>query len=254
MAKGPSAIRQMSDISIAERLQSILINAALGERSVGDDRQYGPLRSELRRRTKDMPELLVTHPTVESFVAQARGIADKNQRVIRVQQGFRELIGELYAPLAAPPPAPISASTWTGIDHPIVRLMIAKQLLPLAQTGIDGLIAELSKPTSNNGPILDERQEAINNLRELYRVLGEVISAADSGNFEDCMGQGLAAEAVRYVKRAGEALRNDPMPFLANGLITAVLTACGFPVGATILGGTVLAIRKDAARARQERR
>lgn len=49
----------MSDIGLADRLQSILIAAAEGRRSLGDDRQYPGLRAELMRRPLEVPSFLL---------------------------------------------------------------------------------------------------------------------------------------------------------------------------------------------------
>jgi hypothetical protein len=229
---------------VIERLQSILINAADGQRSVSDDRQYVTWRQELLQRLDYIPGLVATHPTVESFMAYAKGIPSKGARVEQVRKDFAPFV----AALDDTGTFRAVSSSWTGIDNPVLRLKAAQELLPLARAGIEGLIATLSEGGGNNGPILDERQEAIDNLRELHRVLGEVLSAIDSGHFADRMGEGLAAEAVRYAKRATAALRDDPMPFLASGLLFGLLSAAGFPVAASILGGTAIAIRKDAKR------
>jgi hypothetical protein len=71
-AKKRPSLKELSDQAIVERVQSILINAAEGRRSVGDDAQYDKLRRELIRRPFSTPPLVSTHPSVDSFSAFIR--------------------------------------------------------------------------------------------------------------------------------------------------------------------------------------
>jgi hypothetical protein len=107
------------------------------------------------------------------------------------------------------------------------------------------MIDALSDTGGNGAPPLPEKAEAIENLRLLHRSLGDLLAAADSGHLEDALGQGFAAEAARYAKRAAKALKYDPMPYVASGLLHGVLAACGFPTIAGFLGGIAMNIRKN---------
>lgn len=100
----------------------------------------------------------------------------------------------------------------------------------------------------NGAPLLDEREEAVGHLRKLHGTLGDLLAAADSGHLDDALGQGLAAEAARYAKRAARALRDDPMPYVASGLLNGLLAVCGFPGVGGFIGGIALNIRKNTGK------
>lgn len=243
MAKKQSASPgKLSDLSLAERVQSILVNAAEGRRSLSDDTQYTTFRRELRKRPLEMPHLITTHPTVDSFSAYVRGIEHRNGRVQVVRDAFRPMLQAIEARSDAP----IISEGWTGVKSPAERLRTARALLPLARVAVDSMITTLSEPNPNGAPILDERAEALANLRELHRTLGELLSAIDNGHFEDQLGKGLAAETARYAKRAARSLRDDPMPYLSSALLLGILSACGLPGIGGFLGGVALNVRKHA--------
>ena len=244
MAKRPKAAkRPETPEALAERLQSILINAAEGRRSVSDDGQYSQLRRKLDLHSATMPELLRTHPSVDSFSAYIKGIKNKTERVERVRREFGPILGQAEKP--ARPDA--SAGAWTGIESGIERVRAVKSLLPLAQSAVEGLIAALSAPNANGAPLLDQHEEAIENLRSLHQALGSLLEAADCGHLDDELGTGLAAEAARYAKRAAHALSRDPIPYLSSGLLLGILTACGFPGIGGYLADITLNIRKNSS-------
>jgi hypothetical protein len=245
MARTPKpSVRKLEDQELADRLQSILINTAQGQRSVSDDRQYGPPRRELMRRSSEVPSLLNTHPTLNSFSAYVTGIPDRNVRVERVRAEFDALNDKALKD----PADHHEASDWTGLDTKASRLRAVKNLIPLAQSAVEGMISALSEPGGNNGPLLDHREEALVHLRALHEALGKLLTAADEGHFEDELGQGFAAEASRFAKRAARALRDDPMPYIAQGLLVGVLSACGVPGLGEFLGGIAGAMKKSAAK------
>lgn len=240
-----NSLKQRSDAFLAERLQSILINAADGRRSVGDDSQYPNLRREFLRRADAAPPLLMTHPSVDSFSAYIKGIRGKPARV----QVVRDEFGTLLETLNGGSPTIADASTWTGIVSRSERLRTVRNLLPLAQAAIEGMITALSDTGGNGAPLLDEREEAVGHLRRLHGALGDLLAAAESGHLDDELGQGLAAEAARYATRAARALRDDPMPYITSGLLHGLFAACGFPVVGSFLGGIAQNIRKNATQA-----
>jgi hypothetical protein len=244
MAKSPKgAKRAETPEAIAERLQSILINAAEGRRSISDDGQYSQLRRKLDLHLATTPELLRTHPSVDSFSAYIKGINSKRERVKRVRHEFGPLLGLVEKPSNTDS----SAGAWTGIESGIARVRAVKSLLPLAQSAVEGLIAALSAPNANGAPLLDQHEEAIENLRCLHQTLGSLLDAADCGHLDDELGSGLAAEAARYAKRAARALSRDPMPYLSSGLLLGILTACGFPGIGGYLADITLNIRKNSS-------
>lgn len=236
------SLRQQTDVALAERLQSILINAADGRRSVSDDDQYPRLRRELLRRGHDVaPSLLDTHPSVDSFSAYIRGVGEKPVRVQRVRAEFTPL----FALLKDDPAIEVNPSAWTGISSRKERLIAVRSLIPLARAAVEGMIAALSDTGGNGAPPLDEKEAAIEHLRELHEALGELLTAAEHGHLDDELGQGFAAEAARFAKRAAHALRDDPMPYVASALLHGVLTACGLPGVGGFLGGIAQNIQKN---------
>lgn len=239
-AKPTASLKQMSDEALVERLQSILINAAEGRRSVGDDAGYNKLRRELVRRPLNVPHLVTTHPTVDSFAAFIRGINDRRDRVRKVREQFEPLFRALEASEDQ-----IDAAIWTGTTGRAARLKIVRKALPVAQAAIDTLIDSLSELGPNGGPILDEHDEAIGHLRELHRTLGELLEAAEAGHLDDDLGQGLMAEGARFAKRAARALSRDPMPYATSSLLLTVLWTCGFPTIGAHLSAVALTIQKN---------
>lgn len=240
-----SSLKQRSDAFLAERLQSILINAAEGRRSVGDDSQYPTFRREFLRRTDAAPPLLVTHPTVDSFSAYIKGFKSKPARVQMVRDEFSSLLEKL----AGKPQTTADPATWTGIESRADRLRTVRNLLPLAQAAVEGLITALSDTGGNGAPLLDEREEAVSHLRNLHRALGDLLAAAEAGHLDDELGAGLAAEAARYATRVARSLRDDPIPYITSGLLHGIFAACGFPMLGGFLGGIAQNIRKNAAKA-----
>jgi len=241
MANRGGSVRQLDDSQLAERLQSILINAAAGRRNVSDDSQYNTLRRELMRRHSQVPSFLRTHPSVDSFTASIKGVPNKPEREEKVRNDFSALMRALKDEVPL-----IDSSTWTGETSPGARLQTVRTLLPLARTAVDSLIATLSEPNANGGPLLDGREEAIEHLRNLHRTLGELLNVVDSGHLDDGLGERLQVEAAGYAKRAARALRDDPAPYLSAALLLGIFYACGIPDVGGFLGGVALTVKKHA--------
>jgi hypothetical protein len=234
-------LRDKPPLELAQRLQSILVNTAEGRRSVGDDAEYPELRGELIRRKLVRPKLLSTHPTLDSFSAHMRNTGDKRQRAVMVREDFEPLLASLAEDVAPDS----DSSGWTGKRSRAARLEAARALLPVARAAVESLIEELAKPGSNNGPILDERAEAVEHLRNLHRTLGELLLTIDAGHFDDELGQGLAREAVDFAQRAAEAVQGDPMPYISASLIFAVLATCGLEGTGGLLSSILLGFQKS---------
>jgi hypothetical protein len=242
-AKRRASLKQLSDEALVERVQSILINAAEGRRSVGDDAQYDKLRRELARRPFagiGLPQFVSTHPTVDSFSAFIRGVDDRRERVKKVREQFEPVFRAIEGIRDL-----TDSSAWTGNRDRTARLMVVRKALPVARAAIDIMIDSLSQPGPNRGPILDEHEEAIGHLRELHRTLGELLDAAEAGHLDDDLGQGLVAEGARFAKRAARALSRDPMPYATSSLLLTILWACGFPTIGGYLGDVALNIQKN---------
>jgi hypothetical protein len=160
----------------------------------------------------------------------------------------RDEFSTLMAALTGQESLPVASSAWTGIEGRAERLRAVRNLLPLAQAAVEGMIVSLSDTGGNGAPLLDEREEAVGYLRQLHTALGDLLAAAETGHLDDELGQGLAAEAARYATRAARALRDDPMPYITSGLLHGVLAACGLPAVGSFLGGIAQTIRKNADR------
>ncbi len=234
----PKSIRQLDDVGIADRLQSVLVNAAKGQRSLADDRQYPRLRQELVRRQVTPPPLVHIHPSLDSFAAYIRSVGE------RVRREF----DDLYRSIEASANPGVASATWTGVADKRMRVAAVRQLLPLAQASVEGLMVQLAQAGANNGPILDERLEALEHLRALRDALGHLIAAVEGGHLDDDLGQGLAAETARLAKRTTRALRDDPAPYLTSGLLLGVLSACGLPGIGDYLSGIAMNMRRHSNR------
>lgn len=234
----------MSDEALVERVQSILINAAEGRRSISDDAQYDKLRRELIRRSFDTPQLVSTHPTVDSFAAFIRGISDRRERVKRIRKQFEPL----FKSFTDQPRPAFDASAWGAPPSQGSRLKTVRSLLPLAQAAVDSMITTLSEPNPNGAPMMEHKKEAIEHLRELHRTLGDLLAVVDAEGL-DSKGQRLLAEAAGYAKRAARSLRDDPMPYLASALLLGIFEACGLPGIAAYLVGITQNIKKHSGKA-----
>jgi len=177
----PKSPRQLENSGVADRLQSILVNAARGQRNIADDRQYPRLREELTRRQITPPSLVHIHPTVDSFVAYIRSAGDRPQVVERVRNEF----DDLYRSIESAANPSVASATWTGVADRRMRVTAVRELLPLAQASVEGLMVQLAQPGANNGPLLDERVEALEHLRALHPALGNLIAATEAGHQDD---------------------------------------------------------------------
>jgi hypothetical protein len=126
-----------------------------------------------------------------------------------------------------------------------IELKTVRSLLPVAQAAVDSMITTLSEPTSNGAPMMEHKKEAIEHLRELHRVLGDLLKIVDTKGL-NAKGQQLLAEAASYAKRAARSLRDDPMPYLASALLLGIFEACGLPGIAGYLVGITQNIKKHS--------
>jgi len=240
----PKTRKQLSDRALVERVQSVLIDAANGRRSIADDRQYAELRKEFSRRRLDRPPLVATHPTVDSFMGLMGGIENRAVREERIREEFAPLLQSILYPHQED----VASADWTGQPDRVARLKVVRELLPVAQSTVEAMIATLSEPGPNGGPLLDEREEAIKHLRELHGTLGRLLSEIDGGRFEDDLAQGLAADAYRLAKTVRDNLRDDPLPCAVAGLVLGICTIAGHPTaGAFLSDATYQLTRKKRA-------
>ncbi|MBB4836951.1 nitroreductase [Sphingomonas kyeonggiensis] len=151
----------------------------------------------------------------------------------------------LPEPEPAAPPA-IDSSAWTGITSLQERVVAFKNLAPVALAAVDSLITELEEPGSNGGPPLDERKEALDALKALHEALGALLAAAERPGFQWVDGEGLVASTMHFALRAGEKLKDDPMPFAVSALLVALFSVFGAAGIGGWLGSATLRMQKKS--------
>jgi hypothetical protein len=247
-----------SDLDAMLRLQGILLQAAEGTQTGEPALEYTKLRRALLqdltyedvipkfvRRYRDLKSMW---PAFKSFSAQWE------PRRQEVREQFEPLLAEaerleLFNSMAAsdqsaPRNELYDSFAWTGATQPKERRAAIRSLLPIARNAIEQLIATLDVANHNGGPRLDETEEAILQLRQLYTALGKILEAAEEGLLTDSLNDGLTTEAARYARRAAKALRDDPIPYALSATVLAILSACGFPGIGGYLAGVALNMRK----------
>jgi hypothetical protein len=238
-----------SDLDFLLHFQNVLLQAVEGNRYEQLDAEYRSLRSTLLdaekyedvvpsfvRRHRDLHSLW---PTLKSFNGSWE------PRRVEVRRQFEPAFEEAERterPIESNPN--FDASAWTGATKPAARLAAVKTLLPVAQAAIERLIEKLDEPRHNGGPPLDTTVEALEALRSLHSMLGEILQAADEGKLDHAYSEGMAQEAARYAKRAAKQLRDDPIPYAMAALLLAVLSACGFPGVGGFLGSVALKVQR----------
>lgn len=245
-----------SDLDFLLHFQNILLRAIEGARDEEINREYREMRAALLadpRYEDTIPQFVRRHrdlgslwPTLKSFDPQWE------PRRVEVRRQFEPALAEADRtdPFGSPPQQswagdpPFDSTAWTGATKPGARLAAVKTMLPLARAAVERLIENLDAPRHNGGPPLDGTVEAIDALRSLHGLLGEIIQAADEGKLDQAYNDGMVLEACRYAKRAAKKLRDDPMPYAMSALLLSVLSACGFPGIAGFLSGVAANIQR----------
>ncbi len=143
--------------------------------------------------------------------------------------------------------AAVDSQSWTGTEPRTAHLRRVQRLLPLAQQGLEALIAEYETRGHNGGPPLAEKEEALTALKEFHAALGAIIESIETGAFDDELGHGLVADLARTAKRTLKALRDDPVPYSVAALAVVVCEALGLTGVGEIIGGVVLSGKKKKA-------
>lgn len=176
-----------------------------------------------------LPSMILESSSLVGFNHAANEYMDADARRHELDVAFGQLRLEVLGGEAtADPVSSIDASAWTGLAGRAQRVQQVRTMLPVAINAIENLIDSLGNLGGNGGPLLDHRCEALEDLRELHRILGEILDAADDDSLYDDFGQGLPAEAARYAIRAAHALRDDPIPYSVSAMILAIFSALGF--------------------------
>ena len=228
-----------------ERLQSILLSRVEQKLGPEEELEYRALRRSFMSEPSISPQLsqLVRgNPDLGGVWGVLRDHSDKWEN--RRQFVREQMRGALQAARSSAL-APVRSSTWTGIASKEERLTAARKLLPVAMATVDGLLAELDKPQGNGGPPLDERAEAIENLRQLHVLLGQIIREIESETATP-LNQRLLDEAAGYLIRFGSAVRGDPMPFLVSAGLFAIFTTLGAGEVGSYVAGIASVVRKNS--------
>lgn len=141
-----------------------------------------------------------------------------------------------------PPPAPVSSSSaWTGRVGRAERLIVLQDLLPQAQTCVATLIESYARIGHNDGPALNDI-DPVAELRALHDALGQLIAEVDAGLFNDELGEGVAADAVRYAKNFASAVSYDPIPYAISTAILTIFSVCNLPTAAGFLAMLAISV------------
>ena len=238
-----------NDLDALTALQNVLLQAAEGARQGEIDAEYKTLRTNLLRNEEYsdiVPRPVRVNRDLGAFWAEFKSFSPQwEPRRQWIREQFAPLFDRAEALERTQDSTSISAEGWTGVESRTGRLKTVQSLLPLAQSAIEGLIDQLSQSGDNGGPILDQRIEAIEQLKSLHEALGKLLDSIETGRFDDDLGLGLAADAARYAKRAARILKDDPMPYVVASLLLGIFSACGFPGIGGHLSGVALTIRKN---------
>jgi len=234
-------------LEAVERLQKLMVDRAQGQLMEEQLSEYQHIRRALLRDEEfrsRLPRLVTVNGDlggVWSDLREASGQWGPRRQFVREQ--MRSALD--YAMELAAKDAAVESSRWTGIQSQRERLIVARKILPLAQASVEGLIAELERPQGNLGPPLEDRQEAIDNLKALHAILGECIAGLEAGR--GSLSDALLKDAAGYIARAARALKNDPMPYLVAGGIAGLLSLVGAGELGAFLAGIALIFRKNAS-------
>lgn len=249
------------DLEALLRLQDILLQAAEGARDPDLNREYQHLRGLLLADpiyATLVPKFVKRHRDLNSMWPALKSFSPQwEPRRVEVREQFEPLLQEaeqstLFGNMVVDDlveaevirSGRYDSSAWTGATRPAERLAAVRTLMPVAVGAVEQLLNALEAPGHNGGPPLDEKSEAITQLRQLHGVLGSLLEAAEEGNLTRAINQGLPAEAARYAKRVAKNLRDDPIPYAVSASILAILTACGMPGIGGFLSGVAVNMRK----------
>lgn len=232
-------------------LQRVLLEAVEGARDEDIVDEYQKLRTWVLANSQfknEVPRFLRSNRDIASFWSY---IKSYNPQWEPRRQHIRESLAPLFDIAEAdeankvPTGGDVTSSAWTGVTSPRQKAQAVRSLIPVTRSAIENLIHHLELPSGNGGPPLDDHLEAIRHLKDLHRVLGQLLSEVEQGNLASLDGSGLVVEAAKYAKRSARVLKSDPMPYAVAGLVLAIFTACGIPGVGGYLGGVALNMRKN---------
>jgi hypothetical protein len=235
-------------------LQRVLLEAVEGAKDEDIVEEYHKLRNWVLANTQfshDVPRFLRTCRDIPSFWSYIKSF---NPQWEPRRQHVRESLAPLFDIAEADvvsqdsiSGSEISSSAWTGVTGAKQKAQAVRALFPVAQAAIENLIRHLEQQSGNGGPPLDDHLEAIRHLKELHRILGQLLEEVEHGNMINLEGNGLVVEAAKYAKRSARVLKSDPIPYAVAGLVLAVFTACGVPGVGGYLSGVAINMRKNTS-------
>ncbi len=235
------------EVSAIEQLQKLLLIVVEAYGNDNDNRQYQDLRTALVK-SKDyrseIPRIIRSNHDLSSIRDELKSHSQQWQpRRDFIREQMRGLFDRAEAlDLESLPVA--QAEHWTGSQSVKSKKQAIVAMLPVVNASLEELLDYLEQPGANGGPILDQRQDAINQLKHLREKLNEIIEMAEADQLSSAAADGLIGEASRYAKRMAKTLAADPMPYAMSALILSVLAAAGFPGIGGYLGAVALNITK----------
>jgi hypothetical protein len=182
-----------NELDFLLHFQNVLLRAVEGARDAEIDSEYRELRAALLADPKFeelIPPFVQRHRDLGSLRPELKSFSPQwEPRRVEVRRQFEPAIAEAgridpfgpkaFASYAGDPS--YDSAAWTGASRPAARLVAVKTLLPVANAAIERLIQSLEEPGHNGGPPLDTTIDAIESLRSLHALLGEILRAADEG-------------------------------------------------------------------------
>ncbi|MEQ1725332.1 MAG: hypothetical protein ABL882_05325 [Sphingopyxis sp.] len=235
-------------------LQRVLLEAVEGARDDDIADEYQKLRTWVLGNShfkNEVPRFLRQNRDIPSFWSYIKSYNPQwEPRRLHVRESLAPLFDIAEADEASKDTTfgrDVASSGWTGVTGSIQKAQAVRALIPVTRSAIENLIQHLELPGGNGGPPLDDHLEAIRYLKELHRILGQLLEEVEQGNLVNLEGGGLVVEAAKYAKRSARILKSDPMPYAVAGLTLAVFTACGWPGVGGYLGGVALNMRKNSS-------
>jgi hypothetical protein len=134
------------------------------------------------------------------------------------------------------------SSSWTGILTGAERLSLAKAILPASIAAVDILISDLEHLGGNNGPPIEDRDQALLQLRDLRGVLDVILRQAELGRLEGTLGEDALSRLCDWSRHAIHYFSHEKIQFAALIGLPFLGSLLGGPAGAVVQGiGTFIA-------------
>lgn len=171
----------LTDEEAVQRLQSLMVAACEGTRDIASDRDYRSIRTPLIKRadlSDVVPKFIRSHRDLTSFWSYIRKVSDKYRpRREHIWESFKPLFDRIEGRTRAP----IPAAGWTGRRTAKQQAMIVLAVAPNAMQAVEMLLEEQKQQLGNGAPGEEDREKAIEQLKQLRSALGELIDLAEAG-------------------------------------------------------------------------